>query len=226
MPLLRLESIKKIYHMDGVEVHALRGISLAIEKGEYLAILGPSGSGKSTLMHIIGLLDRPTEGKVYFNNEDVSQFSDTKLANLRNQEVGFVFQNFNLLPRTSAADNVEVPLIYAGLSRKERRQRTLKVLEEVGLKHRVNNTPGQLSGGEQQRVAIARALINNPSLLLADEPTGNIDSKTGIAIMKLIDKLHQKDNTILLVTHDAEVANYAHNYIKLVDGQVVEDTRK
>jgi putative ABC transport system ATP-binding protein len=224
--LLKLENIKKIYSLDEVEVHALRGVNLRIEKGEYLAILGPSGSGKSTLMHIIGLLDRPTEGKVYLHGEDVSEFSDSKLANLRNQEVGFVFQNFNLLPRTSAIDNVEMPLIYTGLPRQERRQRTLQALKEVGLKHRLNNTPGQLSGGEQQRVAIARALINNPSLLLADEPTGNIDSKTGVEIMKLIDELHQKGNTVLLVTHDAEVADYAHHYIKLVDGQVVEDTRK
>lgn len=212
--------------MDGVEVHALRGISLTVEKGEYLAILGPSGSGKSTLMHIIGLLDQPTEGKIYLNNEDVSQFSDTKLANLRNQEVGFVFQNFNLLPRTSAVDNLEMPLAYAGVSRQERRERALKALEDVGLKDRLNNTPGQLSGGEQQRVAIARALINNPSLLLADEPTGNIDTKTGVEIMKLIDKLHQRGNTILLVTHDPEIAHYAHNHIKLMDGQVVEDTRR
>lgn len=218
--LLQLENIHKTYQMDGVEIKALQGVDLEIKKGEYVAITGPSGSGKSTLMHIIGLLDRPTKGKVFLHDQDVSQLPGHQLARLRNQEIGFIFQNFNLLPRASALDNVEMPLIYAGIPRGERRRWAQEKLEEVGLGDRLSNTPAQLSGGQQQRVAIARALVNRPSIILPDEPTGNLDTKTGEEIMKIFNQLNQKGTTVIIVTHEAEVAKHTRRQIKLVDGKI------
>jgi putative ABC transport system ATP-binding protein len=225
MPFLQLKNIRKTYRLDGVEIQALRGINLSIDKGDYVAISGPSGSGKSTLMHIIGLLDRPSGGKIFLHGRELSTLSENELARLRNQEFGFVFQNFNLLPRASALDNVEMPLIYAGVSRRERRRRAKEKLEAVGLGDRLGNTPAQLSGGQQQRVAIARALINSPSIILPDEPTGNLDTKSGAEIMKIFDRLNREGHTIILVSHEAEIAKHARRRIRLVDGEIVEDTK-
>ncbi|MEO0117084.1 MAG: ABC transporter ATP-binding protein [candidate division WOR-3 bacterium] len=218
--LLRLEGVKKIYSTGKVSVTALRSVSLRVEEGEYIAIMGPSGSGKSTLLHIIGFLDTPSEGKYYFKGKDVSNLSDEELARMRNKEVGFVFQTFNLLPRYNALQNVELPLIYAGESRERRRKRALAILERVGLRDRVNHRPNELSGGETQRVAIARALVTNPSLLLADEPTGNLDSQSGKEIMDLFSELAAEKRTIILVTHDPNIAQRAKRQLLLVDGEI------
>ncbi len=223
-PLIKTENLWKIYRMGKVDVEALRGVSLEVEKGEYLAIMGPSGSGKSTLMNILGCLDTPTRGKYYLEGRDVSSLSDDELSLLRNQKIGFVFQSFHLLPRTPAIHNVELPLIYAGVPKKERRKRAEEALEKVGLRERMWHKPNELSGGERQRVAIARAIINNPSILLADEPTGNLDSRSGEEIMRIFEDLHQTGNTIIVVTHDPNIASRTHRIIKLKDGRIVNDS--
>src|SRR5512144_1553442 len=206
MALIETQDLWKTYQMGSEEIHALRGVSLAIERGEYVAIMGPSGSGKSTLMNLIGCLDTPSKGSYMLNNKQVSQMNDDELARIRNEEIGFVFQTFNLLPRATALHNVELPLIYAGVPSKDRNKRAREALERVELGTRMTHRPNELSGGQRQRVAVARALVNNPSILLADEPTGNLDSKTGEEIMGLFSKLHQGGNTIVLVTHEADIA--------------------
>lgn len=221
--LIKTEDIWKIYKMGKVDVKALRGVSIEVEKGEYLSIMGPSGSGKSTLMNILGCLDTPTKGRYFLEGKDVSSLSDDDLALIRNQKIGFVFQSFHLLPRTPAIHNVELPLIYAGLSKKERRKKAEEALEIVGLKDRMYHKPNELSGGERQRVAIARAIVTRPSILLADEPTGNLDSKAGEEIMKIFEELHSHGNTIIVVTHDPNIASRTERIIKLKDGQVVND---
>ena len=207
-------------------MHALRGVSIAIERGEYVAIMGPSGSGKSTLMNLIGCLDTPTKGGYLLNDKQVSQMNDDELARIRNEEIGFVFQTFNLLPRATALHNVELPLVYAGVTGKDRADRANQALAKVDLLDRKTHRPNELSGGQRQRVAIARALVNNPSILLADEPTGNLDSKTGEEIMGLFAKLHQGGNTIILVTHEADIAAHAHRVIYVRDGQVEKDVKR
>ncbi len=216
----------KTYVMGTEEIHALRGVSLQIDRGEYVAIMGPSGSGKSTLMNLIGCLDTPTKGSYLLNGKQVSQMNDNELARIRNEEIGFVFQTFNLLPRATALHNVELPLVYAGVSAKEREVRAKAALEKVELTQRMTHRPNELSGGQRQRVAIARALVNNPSILLADEPTGNLDSKTGAEIMGLFERLHKAGNTIVLVTHEADVAAFAYRAIHIRDGQVENDVRR
>lgn len=221
--MIVLKDIVKIYHMGKVEVPALRGISLEIKGGEFLAIMGPSGSGKSTLLNIMGCLDRPTSGTYTFEEVSVEKLSDDQLAHIRNSKIGFVFQNFNLLSRISARRNAELPLIYSGISLRERETKAQKALIAVGLEHRVSHRPGELSGGEQQRVAIARALINQPSIILADEPTGNLDSQAAGEIMDIFRKLNQSGITILLVTHETDIAAYARRIIRLRDGKVVSD---
>ncbi|HVT48551.1 MAG TPA: ABC transporter ATP-binding protein [Vicinamibacterales bacterium] len=226
MPLIETVDLWKTYVMGAEEVHALRGVSLQIERGEYVAIMGPSGSGKSTLMNLIGCLDTPSKGSYLLNNKQVSAMNDDELARIRNVEIGFVFQTFNLLPRATALHNVELPLIYAGVSSKERGVRANEALEKVELGNRKMHQPNQMSGGQRQRVAIARALVNNPSILLADEPTGNLDSKTGVEIMTLFAKLHEGGNTIVLVTHEPDVAAYAHRTIHIRDGQVEKDVSR
>jgi putative ABC transport system ATP-binding protein len=224
--MLEIKKIKKIYQMGKVKVEALRGISFCIDKGEFVAIMGPSGSGKSTLMHIIGCLDQPTEGNFIIGGEDVSKLNDDRLAEIRNKRIGFVFQQFNLLSRTSILHNVEIPLIYAGLKAKQRRELAKQALESVGLSDRVKHKPNEISGGEKQRAAIARALVNNPLIILADEPTGNLDTKTGEEIMKIFYKLHQQGNTVIMVTHEAEVARHARRIIHLRDGLIEKDEAK
>jgi len=222
--VINLQQIKKIYDMGGAEeVHALRGVSLDIRKNEYVAIMGPSGSGKSTLMNIIGCLDTPTSGLYEFNGVNVSEMNDNQLAKVRNKEIGFVFQTFNLLARSDALHNVELPLIYAGVASAERKHLAREALDHVGLGDRVHHKPNELSGGQRQRVAIARALVNKPSILLADEPTGNLDSKTGDEIMILFEELHTQGNTIILVTHEEYIAEHAHRIIRLRDGSVEVD---
>src|SRR5215831_18905534 len=210
MPLIETVDLWKTYVMGSEEIHALRGVSIAIERGEYVAIMGPSGSGKSTLMNLIGCLDTPSKGSYFLNAKQVSQMNDNELARIRNEEIGFVFQTFNLLPRATALRNVELPLVYAGVPSKDREQRARGALEKVELGSRMSHRPNELSGGQRQRVAIARALVNNPSILLADEPTGNLDSKTGIEIMAVFQRLHDAGNTIVLVTHEADIAANAH----------------
>ena len=222
-PLIRLSAIEKVYLMGDMEVRALDGVSLDIHQGEYVAIMGPSGSGKSTMMNIIGCLDTPTHGSYHLNGKLASAMSDDELAGIRNEEIGFVFQTFNLLARTTALQNVELPLIYGGVHARDRHHQALKALENVGLGPRADHMPNQLSGGQRQRVAIARALVNNPSILLADEPTGALDTKTSVEIMNLFEELYQKGNTIILVTHEEDIARHAHRIIKLLDGQIIHD---
>lgn len=223
MNIINIEHISKVYHLGIEEVHALRDISLRIDKNEYLAIMGPSGSGKSTLMNMLGCLDTPTSGIYDFNGQSVSTMSDNELAKIRNKEIGFVFQTFNLLPRSDALHNVELPLVYAGLPYAERRERAEQTLIDVGLGDRIHHKPNELSGGQRQRVAIARALVSNPSIILADEPTGNLDSKIGEEIMQLFEVIHQKGNTIILVTHEEYIAEHAARIIRLKDGLVEKD---
>ena len=223
MALIETRDLWKTYVMGSEEIHALRGVSIQIERGEYVAIMGPSGSGKSTLMNLIGCLDTPTRGTYLLNGKQVGAMNDNELARIRNEEIGFVFQTFNLLPRASALQNVELPLVYAGVPSKERQERARVALDKVELASRMTHRPNELSGGQRQRVAIARALVNNPSILLADEPTGNLDSKTGAEIMALFARLHQSGNTIVLVTHEADVAAFAHRVIHVRDGQVERD---
>ena len=226
MALIETVELWKSYQMGDEEIHALRGVSIQIERGEYVAIMGPSGSGKSTLMNLIGCLDTPSKGSYLLNEKQVSQMNDNELARIRNEEIGFVFQTFNLLPRATALHNVELPLVYAGVSGRERLDRARAALDKVELTSRASHRPNELSGGQRQRVAIARALVNNPSILLADEPTGNLDSKTGVEIMALFERLHKTGNTIVLVTHEADVAAYAYRTIHIRDGQVENDVRR
>ncbi|MBK8726498.1 MAG: ABC transporter ATP-binding protein [Holophagaceae bacterium] len=221
--MIRLRSITKVYQMGDMEVRALDGVDLDIARGEYIAIMGPSGSGKSTMMNVIGCLDSPTQGTYELNGKLASGMSDDELAQIRNEEIGFVFQTFNLLARTTALQNVELPLIYAGDSPTERHAKAHKALENVGLGTRADHMPNQLSGGQRQRVAIARALVNDPSILLADEPTGALDSKTSIEIMDLFEQLFQRGNTIILVTHEEDIARHAHRIVKLRDGKIIHD---
>jgi putative ABC transport system ATP-binding protein len=223
--LIRTDDIWKTYIMGEEEIHALRGVSFSINRGEYVAIIGPSGSGKSTLMNMIGCLDTPSKGEYWLNGKLVSQMDDDELAYIRNKEIGFVFQTFNLLPRATALHNVELPLIYNGTPSGQRIEMAKKALEAVELGNRMTHKPNELSGGQRQRVAIARALVNNPSLILADEPTGNLDSKTSVEIMKLIETLHEKGNTIIVVTHEPEIARHAHRVISILDGQISTDER-
>ena len=226
MPLIETQELWKTYVMGTEEVHALRGVSIQIERGEYVAIMGPSGSGKSTLMNLIGCLDTPSKGSYLLNGKQVSQMNDNELARIRNEEIGFVFQTFNLLPRATALHNVELPLVYAGVAAKDRQDRARGALEKVELTSRMSHRPNELSGGQRQRVAIARALVNNPSILLADEPTGNLDSKTGLEIMGVFERLHKTGNTIVLVTHEPDVAAFAHRTIHIRDGQVEHDVTR
>jgi putative ABC transport system ATP-binding protein len=226
MALIETRDLWKTYVMGEEEIHALRGVSVQIERGEYVAIMGPSGSGKSTLMNLVGCLDTPSKGSYLLNGKEVAAMNDDELARIRNEEIGFVFQTFNLLPRATALHNVELPLIYAGMPSKERQERAKQALEKVELMSRATHRPNELSGGQRQRVAIARALVNNPSILLADEPTGNLDSKTGNEIMGVFERLHGGGNTIVLVTHEADIAAYAHRVISIRDGQVEKDVKR
>lgn len=221
--VIKVEHVKKNYYLGKVTVEALRDISFEIDSGEFVSIMGPSGSGKSTLMHIIGCLDYPTSGKYYLSGQDVTQLDDNQLALFRNQKIGFVFQQFNLLPRATNLKNVELPLIYSGVIARERQELARKALEEVGLGNRIEHRPSEISGGQRQRVAIARALVNHPSIILADEPTGNLDSKTGLDILNMIQKLHEEGNTVVLVTHEPEIAQYAKRIIHLKDGLIDKD---
>lgn len=222
--LIQITDIKRNFQLGNETVYVLKGINLSIEKGEYVALMGPSGSGKSTLMNLLGCLDTPTSGRYVLNGKDVSRMSDDELAEIRNKEIGFVFQTFNLLPRTTALDNVALPMIYAGYPKSERNTRATEVLAQVGLSDRMDHHPSQLSGGQRQRVAVARALVNNPSIILADEPTGNLDSKTSVEIMKLFGDIHASGNTVILVTHEEDIAAYAHRVIRLRDGVVESDS--
>ncbi len=224
--IIQLDQIQKSYFMGTQAIPVLKGITLSIYKNEYVALMGPSGSGKSTLMNILGCLDSPTGGNYILNNKDVSKMPDDDLAEVRNSEIGFVFQQFNLLPRLSAAENVALPLVYAGVSKKERIERSMNALEKVGLAERSHHRSNELSGGQIQRVAIARALVNNPAILLADEPTGNLDSKTSVEVMEIFGKLQAAGNTVILVTHEEDIAAYAHRVVRLRDGLVETDTIK
>tara|TARA_Y100001980_G_C14555090_1_gene342916 strand:+ start:460 stop:1149 length:690 start_codon:yes stop_codon:yes gene_type:complete len=224
LALIALKNIYKIYNVGGEEVRALDGIDLSIKANEYLAIMGPSGSGKSTLMNMIGCLDTPSSGFYQFEGEMVQEMNDDQLASIRNRKIGFVFQTFNLLPKATAQHNVEIPLIYGNIRKVERIKMAAKALEDVGLADRMHHKPNELSGGQRQRVAIARALVNNPSIILADEPTGNLDSKSGHEIMGILDQLHEDGNTIILVTHEDDIAQRAHRIIRLFDGKIIEDS--
>jgi putative ABC transport system ATP-binding protein len=223
--IIRIESLHKNYKVGLEIVRALRGVTLSIKRNEYVALMGPSGSGKSTLMNILGCLDTPTSGEYHLNSKDVSKLRDNELAEIRNKEIGFVFQTFNLLPRSTALDNVALPLIYGGQTKSARRDRALEVLDQVGLSDRTHHKPNELSGGQRQRVAMARALVNNPSIILADEPTGNLDTKTSIEIMGLLQDIHDSGNTIILVTHEEDIAKHAHRIIRLRDGLVESDEK-
>lgn len=222
-PLITIKDLGRKYVIGAETIHALKSVSLTINKGEFVALMGPSGSGKSTLMNLLGCLDTPTKGEYILNGINVSSMTDSELATVRNKEIGFVFQTFNLLPRSTALDNVALPLIYAGVKKKDRNARSIQALENVGLGNRVTHKPNELSGGQRQRVAVARALINNPSIILADEPTGNLDSKTSIEIMGLIEEIHLKGNTIIIVTHEEDIAQHAHRIVRMRDGLIEED---
>ncbi len=222
-PLINITDLKRNFQLGNETVYVLKGINLEITKGEYVALMGPSGSGKSTLMNLLGCLDTPTSGQYILNGKDVSQMHDDELAEIRNKEIGFVFQTFNLLPRTTALDNVALPMIYAGYSKSDRITRATEVLQQVALADRMDHQPNQLSGGQRQRVAIARALVNKPSIILADEPTGNLDSKTSVEIMRLFNEIHKNGNTVILVTHEEDIAAYAHRVIRLRDGLIESD---
>jgi putative ABC transport system ATP-binding protein len=224
--LIRTEGLTKRYEVGGEEIYALRDVDLSVQRNEYMAITGPSGSGKSTLMNLLGCLDTPSRGSYFLNDHEVSQLPDDRLAEIRNREIGFVFQTFNLLPRATALHNVELPLVYSGVSREERKERAMQVLKSVEMADRSSHRPNELSGGQRQRVAIARALINRPSLILADEPTGNLDSKTGDEILRLFEKLHTDGQTILVVTHEKKVADRAHRVVAIMDGRVASDVRQ
>jgi putative ABC transport system ATP-binding protein len=223
-PLIKITNIKRDFPLGNEIVYVLKGIDLEINKGDYVALMGPSGSGKSTLMNILGCLDTPTSGTYILNGKYVSEMQDDELAGIRNKEIGFVFQTFNLMPRTTALDNVALPMVYAGHSKSERVERATEVLTQVGLNDRMDHKPNQLSGGQRQRVAVARALVNKPSIILADEPTGNLDSKTSVEIMNLFNEIHANGNTVILVTHEEEIAAYAHRIIRLRDGIIESDT--
>jgi len=222
-PIIELKDIKKEYKIGTEEIHALSGVTLNIFKNEYVALMGPSGSGKSTLMNMLGCLDSPTSGEYILNNLAVAKMSDNELAEVRNKQIGFVFQTFNLLPRSTTLENVMLPLVYAGIEKSKREEMATKVLKQVGLENRMSHRPNELSGGQRQRVAIARALVNNPAIILADEPTGNLDSKTSVEIMGLLEDIHKNGNTIILVTHEEDIALHAHRIVRLKDGKVESD---
>ncbi|MBC9784739.1 ABC transporter ATP-binding protein [Heliobacterium chlorum] len=221
--VIQIQDLKKIYRIGDQEIHALRGVSVAIHEGEFVAIMGPSGSGKSTMMNVIGCLDKPTSGEYFLDGQAISQAHDDELARIRNHKIGFVFQSFNLLPRTEAVENVELPMLYAGVGTKERRRRALEALMAVGLSERIHNKPNELSGGQQQRVSIARALANEPVILLADEPTGALDTRTSMEIMSIFQRLNDAGKTVILVTHEPDIAQYAKRIVRFRDGQIIED---